>query len=424
MLARVRGRPGPAPGRLYLAVWAVDGVVGSLIFTLNLVYQATVVGLTPLELVLVGTVLEITTLVAEVPTGAFADLRGRRPAVVAGYLLLGAGFVLEGGVPAFWAVLLSQVVWGTGAAFISGAFDAWLVDATSPEIAAPLFLRGAQLDAVGGIFGIGASVALGWTTPRIPIVVGGLAWIGVGVVLWLVMVEHRTTTPGDVVASPVRALGAQAAAGVRLVRRSRLLLGLTAVALVSGLSSEAFDRLWTPQLLHVGLPSVGGLRPVAWFGIVALVATVVDVAVIEVVRRRFEHRGERALALGTTLLCAGQVAAMAVFALAVSPLVALVSYWTARAASRTQDPLIAGWLNRHLPSEARATLLSFQSQANALGQIVGGPICGVVASTAGLSAGLGLSALLLAPAVVLLAALTRGLARPAPASLDSFVSEY
>jgi DHA3 family tetracycline resistance protein-like MFS transporter len=238
------------------------------------------------------------------------------------------------------------------------------------------------------------------------------------------MAEHRAPPDGEVVSSPVRAQAAQATAGVRLVRRSRILLGLTAVALVSGLSSEAFDRLWTPQLLHVGLPSVAGLRPVAWFGLVALVSTLLDVAVIEVVRRHLEHRGERAVAVGTTVLCAGQVAAMAVFALALSPLVALAAYWTARSAARTQTPLISGWLNRHLPSEARATLLSFQAQANALGQIVGGPACGLVASAAGLSAGLGLSAVLLAPAVVILAALTRGLAGPAAVPLDNVVSEY
>ncbi len=45
-----------------------------VIITVEIVYQATVVGLNPLQLVLVGTFLEIVTFIFEVPTGIVADL--------------------------------------------------------------------------------------------------------------------------------------------------------------------------------------------------------------------------------------------------------------------------------------------------------------------------------------------------------------
>src|SRR5947208_18947 len=43
----------------------------TLIFTVNLVYQATTIGLNPMQLVLVGTTLEITAFIFQVPLGVF-----------------------------------------------------------------------------------------------------------------------------------------------------------------------------------------------------------------------------------------------------------------------------------------------------------------------------------------------------------------
>jgi DHA3 family tetracycline resistance protein-like MFS transporter len=69
--------------------------------------------------VLVGTVLEIAVLTFEVPTGVLADTYSRRVSVITGFFLIGAGFVLEGSVPVFGAVLVAQVIWGAGYTLIN-----------------------------------------------------------------------------------------------------------------------------------------------------------------------------------------------------------------------------------------------------------------------------------------------------------------
>ena len=71
----------------------------SLIVTINLVYQVVIVGLDPLQLVLVGTILEGTVFLFEIPTGIVADLKSRRLSVIIGYLLTGLGFAVEGSFP-------------------------------------------------------------------------------------------------------------------------------------------------------------------------------------------------------------------------------------------------------------------------------------------------------------------------------------
>jgi DHA3 family tetracycline resistance protein-like MFS transporter len=63
--------------------------------TIASVYRVQTVGLNPLQLVLVGTVLELAWLTFEVPTGVLADTYSRRLSVIIGFFLIGAGFMLS-----------------------------------------------------------------------------------------------------------------------------------------------------------------------------------------------------------------------------------------------------------------------------------------------------------------------------------------
>jgi len=106
------------PTRIYLFIGGGRALFNALVFTINLVYQVETVGLNPLQMVLVGTVLEVTVVLFEVPTGAVADVYSRRLSVIIGLALVGCGFLLEGSIPMFWAVLGAQVLWGTGYTFL------------------------------------------------------------------------------------------------------------------------------------------------------------------------------------------------------------------------------------------------------------------------------------------------------------------
>lgn len=112
--------------RVYLGLRFFSGLFFAVVVTMNLVYQAVVVGLDPLQLVLVGTLLEATCFLFEIPTGVVADLYSRKLSVIIGTVLIGLGFVIEGSFPNFLAVLFAQIVWGIGATFVSGVPSAFL----------------------------------------------------------------------------------------------------------------------------------------------------------------------------------------------------------------------------------------------------------------------------------------------------------
>ena len=94
------------PTFVYLVLSAGWPLFFTVLAVTNLVYQVQVAHLDPLRLLLVGSVLELTCLVFQVPTGLFADAFSRRWAVAAGCGLVGAGFILEGSIPQFTSILL------------------------------------------------------------------------------------------------------------------------------------------------------------------------------------------------------------------------------------------------------------------------------------------------------------------------------
>jgi DHA3 family tetracycline resistance protein-like MFS transporter len=75
---------------------------------------------------------------------------------------------------------------------------------------------------------------------------------------------------------------------------------------------------------------------------------------------------------------------------------ALAAMWVRTIAGTLAWPIESAWLNRHVDSRSRATVISMVSQANAIGQVVGGPPLGAIGRTS-LRAALTASGLILTP---------------------------
>ncbi|WP_027481850.1 MFS transporter, partial [Deinococcus pimensis] len=153
----------------YLTQEGVSSFVFALVFTVQAVYFVQDLKLSPLELVLIGTVLELTCFLLEIPTGVVADTYSRRLSVVLGFACLGLGFLVLALVPSLAGALLAQVVGGLGYTFLSGAQSAWLTDEVGEDRVGTLFLRGAQVGAAAGMLGVIASALVGGLDLRLPV---------------------------------------------------------------------------------------------------------------------------------------------------------------------------------------------------------------------------------------------------------------
>lgn len=386
------------PFTIYLILELSASLFFSLIFTVSQLYYVTIAELSPLQLVLVGTILEATVFLFEIPTGVLADVKSRRLSVIIGYALMGVGFVVEGSFPFFGPIAVAQVLWGFGYTFTSGATQAWIADELGEERAGQAYLRGAQAARAGALVAIPFSVALGTLNLRLPIVLGGILMILLAAFLVLAMTEEgfTPTPPGE---RSTWGLTIKTVRDARyLVRRQPTLLVLLIISLFYGLYSEGFDRLWTPHLLQsFQMPWQASVQPVVWFGLIQAVLLLISLAATEVVRRHVDTQRPFPLARMLMLDAALIVLTLVGFGLARTFWFALALYWLLGALRNVADPLHTAWLNLNIDDpQVRATLFSVSGQANAIGQIAGGPGVGAIGNTS-IRAALVTSALLLSP---------------------------
>lgn len=388
----------------YLTLSAVTALAFALVYTLQAVYFVQTLHLTPLQLVLIGTVLELTCFLMEVPTGVVADTYSRRLSVLLGFVCLGTAFLILALVPSFEGALLAQVVGGLGYTFHSGALSAWIADEVGEEHVGALFLRAAQVGTVGGMVGIVLSSVLGSLNLVLPIVLGGVLLLVLAVFLALVMPERGFVRPPRDGRSPWHPLRATLTGGARAVRGSPALLSLIAVAVVYGASTEAHDRLWEYHLLSTfTLPVAFGLTAAHWFGLIRFGGMLLGLFVVESVRRRLDLSGVPRVARTLGVVTALGVVAGLAFALAGHFWVAVVAFWGVGVLRGVYAPLYDMWLNQGLDPRVRATVLSFAAQADAFGQIGGGPVLGWLGTVVGVRPALVLTALLRLPVLWLLA---------------------
>ena len=117
-----------SPRTVWYAIEALSSLYGAMVFTFAAIYFVRELDASPLQLVLIGTVMELAYFIFEVPTGALADTYSRRLSVIVGCALEGLASILVGAVAWYPAVLAGYALWGFGATFISGAIYAWVTD--------------------------------------------------------------------------------------------------------------------------------------------------------------------------------------------------------------------------------------------------------------------------------------------------------
>ncbi len=388
----------PAPV-VYLIMTGGITLLWRIAFTMGLLYQVTLAELSPLQLVLVGTGMETAILLFEIPTGVVADTVSRRLSILVGVAIMGVAFILYGSLPTFLGVLGASCLWGLGYTFTSGADSAWVYDEVGEARAQELFLRAAQLRQVVSIAAIVISAGLGLVVVSLPLIVGGVGLLLLALFLALAMPEAGFIPTPPEERETWRAMGRTLRAGVSLVRGDRLLVLIFALALVIGLYSEGYDRLWTPLLVEViGLPRLP--LPV-WFGLIELVGRLLALGATEVARRgALSAPGQAA----RSLLWIVSVMVVSLLLVATGPTlgVVLAATWTFDTFRNLYSPIYEAWINQNIKdSSVRATVISMAGQLDAFGQIAGGPGVGLIGERVAIRAALLVSTALLVPAVPL-----------------------
>ena len=379
----------------YMPTWVVMSV-----------YLVSELHLSPLQLVLMGTAMEAAVFLFEVPTGVVADTYSRRLSLVIGYLGMGVAWLAVGLVSAPWLIIALWATWGLAYTFTSGAEEAWIADEVGADKVGPIFLRAARWGQAGAVVGLLLQVAVGIQSLRAGVILGGVFTIlcGIGCILFMPETGFRRR-PRAERANAFAEMRTTAVTGARYAWAAPVIVLLAAADLFMGASSEAFDRLKEAHFLRdVGLPAVGSLDPVVWFGIFWLVGMLLNIAAIGGLIKRVESGGRQSIARHLFGFTALQLIAMLIFAMTGSTWLAIAGLLGVFFARNMAIPLYTTWLNEQITdSSVRATVLSLTGQADAIGQAGGGPVLGAIGNVWGIRAALATGALAIGPALGLYA---------------------
>jgi MFS family permease len=343
------------------------------------------------RLLVLGTVVAATMVLSDIPTGVWSDALSRKWPIVIGHGFLGAGMVMTGVVTAFPLILLTQVLWGLGWAFSTGADVAWVTDELNrPDRIARVLTVRARWDLVGQATGMVAFGVLGWAAGlATAIVVSGLAMALLGLFVAARFTENNFTPTRGQRWSASRSIFRR---GLTRARRDHeILLVFAATMIVNG--AGVISWLFPKQLVTLGFPN----DPLLWYTALGVFSFAGSVVALHIVEARIEGIGVARRIYALTCL----VAVLGLIALACAPSALIgsvgVLLWSGIASNVTRSVSVI-WVNRRTTSDLRATMHSFLSQAETVGKSLGGFPLAVLAHAAGISAALVTSGALMAVA--------------------------
>jgi MFS family permease len=312
---------------------------------------------------------------AEVPTGAFADRFGRRRSLMLASGILAIAMFVYGVATNYFVVLVSNVAWGLAFSFRSGADTALLYDSLKQAGREAEFQRingrSWALRSSAGLLGLllGAPIAAA-TSYSSAITLSSLLFACALPVAFAMHEPPRTQSERH---EPyLRTL----ASGVRDVwRRPHLRALFVGSGIVGAGAAGPLLLLLQPWLAERGVPTAQlGL----WQAPLSLASVLSALAAGWLLARLGERAAFFALPVTLGLCCA----ALARFGDA--PVV--VAFLGIALVRGLHEPLLAGYVNRRVESERRATVLSVQNVAGNVAMASVWPLAGVVSDALGLSA--------------------------------------
>lgn len=364
--------------RSYLAITGLFNLAMSLIWGINTLFLMDA-GLDILEVMLANAAFTLGMMVFEIPTGVVADTVGRRVSLL---LCLGTLFITTLLYVAiawrgwgFWPFVLVSVFLGLGYTFYTGAVDAWLVDALKAsgyaEPLEPVFAKGQMVFGAAMLAGTLGGGLLGQVHLSIPYLVRAAIVVPLFALAWFQMPELGYTP---------RAL--------ELKRVPAEMRRVFVEGMQYGLSHEVVRPVMLASLVNMTFMIFGFYswqryfldllgRELVWVS--GLIAALLSLAMI--VGNALVTPLSRAVGTRTGMLMlsvsvqAGMALACGLLGLGTPssetfyPVVGL--YLAYGVALGVAMPVKQGYLNAHIPSAQRATIISLDSFFANVGGVAG-----------------------------------------------------
>lgn len=355
----------------YISSFIANLNMQSSIWVLYLAYC----GLSLAEIGLLEGIYHATSMICEIPSGAVADLLGRKRSMVLSRICIALSCIIMLFAGSFWSFALSFIIQALGNNFNSGSEEALVYDSMKA------LGQEEQYMGVYGRLNVVIEVSQGIAT-----VAGGIlaesSWIWcysacvIIAVLALLPVVPMTEAPyaSEEKRAGIRGMVAAHFRACAVIMRSDRRIGGIIVYYSAVFAAETLLFYYSQQYYaQLGYSKIQ-------ISMVLLIVSIVSCAGAVLSEKIFRRLGDKTvfaatLGIGAGLLCYGFQ----------NVVVAVIAFSFAGFCNSVLYPVHSEQLNRLIPSEQRATLISVDSMFFSIGMILMFPLAGVMADHWGLT---------------------------------------
>lgn len=330
-------------------------------------------GLSLLQLNLVNLVFCSTLLLCEIPTGAIADIFGRRPMYILSCFLVTASMFTYALSDTFLGFAFAEFLCAVGGTFANGAFQAWLVDELKfegKEKSLPYILsKDYQLRYLALFIGAPVGAYLGGVDLAFPWICGGILYLTAAIVSLLFIHEtnkrKNSSGPREICTSIKKVISS----GFGSVSGSGPVTTIIFLTFLLSLSTQGLNIQWQPYFSKMGCTRFS-------LGILAVAMSVFLAIGSRLSTWLMSKKGP------CTLLIFVQVqigAFICLTAMTGSFFLSSAFFMFHEFGRGIYGPVKDSSLNQEITSDNRATILSFDSMGSHMGSMLGLVISGILA---------------------------------------------
>jgi|TARA_Y100000310_G_C20587586_1_gene766270 MFS family permease len=344
---------------------------------------------------LIFSAIAISTFLFEVPTGAIADIFGRKFSVISGLILSGVTLILITFTKDFYFLLVLFFLWGIFGTLISGADIAWVADnlkyKRKSKILQSFFVKKASFlrlslvlaGFIGGVLVKYFGLNIIWPISGFSLILSGIILSFIG--------EHKLTKEKE--DKTLLGIFRQTLKSIKFSLKHHLILSFAIISILAGLLlSFAGDLIWKPYLLDFNIP-------LSYFGYLFSVATGLGIIAPFIGMSLAKKLKKDKFFFAFILIFEILFLSLAIFVfnwitLAIIMLLFVFFF-------DMFEPIQRNYFQKFLPSEKRATLSSLLMMCFSLGIIIGGPLAGLTADNFGFKVTLLIGILFIIPMILL-----------------------
>lgn len=329
-------------------------------------------GLDLLQVMLVNMAFMIGNFIFEIPTGAYADYFGRKKSIILSSFFLMLCLLVYFESSNIFMFITAEVLAALAFTFASGALDAWMVDSLENKGFVGrvdfVFSHAAVIGKVAVLIAGLIGGYLGSISLALPFGAGAVVAFASLLVSVFYIRENFTQGKSLTLLNSLNQLGKVARDSITYGVKHKVVLWLILSSILATFAFQPLNMYWSPRMNTLAGDKVW-LMGWVWAGI-SVSMMLGSFSVKQLLKREKSYAW---ILIITTLVLATPILLISTSNIFGIVLLGFLTYEIGRG---MLNPTYKAYLNRHIPSEQRATVLSFDSMMGKLGAAFGLVILG------------------------------------------------